>query len=171
MIGFYGFNPAQNPLYANLLGGSTQSPLYSRLQGDNAFSNLQNTYSNVFNPQIIEAGLQAYNKGMTMFNPYDANAQTTAATPAPAQEASKNTGMPTIGQRYQYRNNAGELKDAYFGYGDPAFNYENIGSKTGAAGEMARNRYGTGDAGLASIKEAEDRFKEYQKRGLFVFGG
>lgn len=77
MIGFYGFNPAQNPIYSNLLGQGTQqnqmyqNPLFSRLGGDNSFSRLQSTYSNVFNPEIIQAGLNAYNQGMAQFTPFN----------------------------------------------------------------------------------------------------
>lgn len=76
MIGFYGFNPSQNPLYSNLLGQgnqqpSYQNPLFSRLGGDNSFSRLQNTYSNVFNPEIIQAGMNSYNQGMSQFTPFD----------------------------------------------------------------------------------------------------
>lgn len=78
MIGFYGFNPSQNPLYSNLLGQSNQmqqpsyqNPLFSRLGGDNSFSRLQTTYSNVFNPEIIQAGMNAYNQGMSQFTPFD----------------------------------------------------------------------------------------------------
>jgi hypothetical protein len=76
MIGFYGFNPSQNPLYSNLLGQGNQqptyqNPLFARLGGDNSFSRLQNTYSNVFNPEIIQAGMNAYNQGMSKFTPFD----------------------------------------------------------------------------------------------------
>lgn len=73
-MSFYGFNPASNPLYANLLGSQSpigQNPLFTRLQGNNTFSNVRDSYSNVFNPSIIQQGLNAYNQGMSQFKPFN----------------------------------------------------------------------------------------------------
>lgn len=76
MISFYGFNPQQNPMFNNLFQAAQPqqqpvNPLFSRLGGDNSFSRLQTTYSNVFNPEIIQRGMDAYNQGMQRFTSFD----------------------------------------------------------------------------------------------------
>lgn len=73
--------------------------------------------------------------------------------------------VPSVGQGYKYKNNAGQWVDATFGYGDPAFNYQSMGQITGDASELARNRYGTGNAQLASIREAQARYNDMLKKG------
>jgi hypothetical protein len=119
MIGFYGFNPSQNPLYSNLLGQgsqqpSYQNPLFSRLGGDNSFSRLQNTYSNVFNPEIIQAGMNSYNQGMGQFTPFDqgkfdADLKAKQEAEAAAKLASQPKPQPMSGLYVDSKGRVGDL--------------------------------------------------------------